>query len=82
MNPMVSQHLVQAHQAQLLAESAAARLAASGKRTAGQAGRTTGTSRFIAALTRLIGVAAHSPTTTPERESETPRCSTPQRRPA
>ncbi len=59
MNPMINQQLVQAHQGQLLAEAAAARLAASGKRTAGQAGRTTGTSRFIAAFTGLIGISVH-----------------------
>jgi hypothetical protein len=59
MNPMINQQLVQAHQAHLLGEAAAARLAASGKRTAGQAGQTTGTWRFVAALTGLIGAAVH-----------------------
>ena len=59
MNPMINQQLVQAHQAQLLAEAAAARLAASGKSTAGHAGRTARTWRFGAALTGLIGAAVH-----------------------
>jgi hypothetical protein len=59
MNPMINQQLVQAHQAQLLAEAAAARLAGSGKRPVGQADRTTGTWRFVAAVTGLIGAAVH-----------------------
>jgi hypothetical protein len=59
MNPMINQQLVQAHQAQLLGEAAAARLAASGKRPAGLAGRTTGTWRFAAAFMGLIGAAVH-----------------------
>lgn len=59
MNPMINQQLVQAHQAQLLAEAAAGRLAASGKRTPGQTGRTTGAWRFVAAFTGLVGATAH-----------------------
>jgi hypothetical protein len=59
MNPTISQPLVQAHQADLLAEAAAVRFANSAKRTTGQAGWTAGTWRFVAAFIGLLGAAVH-----------------------